>query len=104
MTQERAHHPHHCVTPGTNVSSRGTSTHLNGLLCLFFSFKFNKSKALWVPSTFVTGDTDVNYIATLPKHPLDPTVIDIFGKQLLKEKKNKTIEFDVKTLRGKVSM
>lgn len=71
------------------VRSRGTSTHLNGFLCLFFSFKFNKSKALWIPSTSVPGDTDINYIATLPKHPLNPTVIDIFGKQLLREKKKK---------------
>lgn len=77
-----------CVTRN-NVSSRGSSTHLNGFLCLFFSFKFNKSKALWIPSAPIPGDTDINDIATLPKDPLNPTVIDVFGKQLLKEKKKK---------------
>lgn len=74
-----------CITRN-HGSSRGSSTHLNGFFCLFFSFKFNKSKALWIPSAPVSGDADINDIATLPKHPLNPAVIDVFGKQLLKEK------------------
>lgn len=72
---------------GRMLTDRGAITHLNSFFCLLFSFKFNKSKSLWITSRFIPGYADVNYIATLPKHPLNPTVIDIFGKKLLLKEK-----------------
>lgn len=63
------------------------TTDLNCLFCLFLCFKFNKCKSLWVSGSLIARDTDINYVATFPKYPFNPTMIDIFRKQFLQQKR-----------------